>query len=438
MSSVYALEPATLGKVVLHTSVGDLDVELWPKQAPRACRNFVQLCMEGYYDRTIFHRVVKGFMAQGGDPTGTGHGGESIYGAPFRMETHSRLRFSHRGVVAMATPPDQPDGNGSQFFMTFDACEWLNGKHTIFGKITGDTIFNLLKMQDLDVDESERPEHPPIITGVDVLLSPFDDIVPRDKRVREEPTKKVKKKKQKNTTLLSFDEDNADNIASARMVSSHDVIDDATPLKPTANIDNASEPGPERSARKPPVSEPAGELEKLAETQGRGSIVARAASSVKSDLPPDKESELAELRKKVASLKSRAFHVSKQSTTDQAPSASLLSPLEQRRQMYLSRKTASRKQREKETLAKLSKFQQALQTDKTEDKVKASASTVNEDEGDDESGWMRHSLAFNKRPQDFDPMARDVTSYEYVLTDPLGEFQHDAKKRRVAQSAKQK
>lgn len=91
-----------------------------------------------------------------------------------------------------------------------------------------------------------------------------------------------------------------------------------------------------------------------------------------------------------------------------------------------------------ETLAKLSKFQQALQTDKTEDKVKASASTVNEDEGDDESGWMRHSLAFNKRPQDFDPMARDVTSYEYVLTDPLGEFQHDAKKRRVAQSAKQK
>lgn len=99
MSSVYALEPATLGKVVLHTSVGDLDVELWPKQAPRACRNFVQLCMEGYYDRTIFHRVVKGFMAQGGDPTGTGHGGESIYGAPFRMETHSRLRFSHRGFA---------------------------------------------------------------------------------------------------------------------------------------------------------------------------------------------------------------------------------------------------------------------------------------------------------------------------------------------------
>jgi peptidyl-prolyl cis-trans isomerase SDCCAG10 len=71
---VYALEPATNGKVLLKTSVGDIDIELWPKESPKACRNFIQLCLEGYYDNTIFHRIVKDFIVQGGDPTGTGFG----------------------------------------------------------------------------------------------------------------------------------------------------------------------------------------------------------------------------------------------------------------------------------------------------------------------------------------------------------------------------
>ena len=80
MSSVYATEPPTKGKVLLHTSYGDIDIELWPLEAPRAVRNFTQLAMEGYYDNTIFHRIIDKFMIQGGDPTGTGQGGESIYG----------------------------------------------------------------------------------------------------------------------------------------------------------------------------------------------------------------------------------------------------------------------------------------------------------------------------------------------------------------------
>ena len=78
-------------QVLLKTSVGDIDVELWSKETPRTCRNFIQLCLEGYYDRTIFHRVVPDFIAQGGDPTGSGEGGESIYGKPFRV---SVLSFS--------------------------------------------------------------------------------------------------------------------------------------------------------------------------------------------------------------------------------------------------------------------------------------------------------------------------------------------------------
>jgi len=85
---------------------------LWAKECPRACRNFVQLCLEGYYDKTIFHRIIPGFMVQGGDPSGSGEGGESIYGAPFMDEFHSRIKFQHRGMVAMANT-GKPNDNQS-------------------------------------------------------------------------------------------------------------------------------------------------------------------------------------------------------------------------------------------------------------------------------------------------------------------------------------
>ena len=117
MAAVYNLEPPTSGKVVLTTNYGEVDVELWTREAPLACRNFIQLGIEGYYDGTIFHRIIKKFMVQGGDPTGVGDGGESVWGKPFKDEIHSRLKFSHRGLLAMANP-NEPDMNQSQFFLT--------------------------------------------------------------------------------------------------------------------------------------------------------------------------------------------------------------------------------------------------------------------------------------------------------------------------------
>lgn len=85
-------------QVLLVTSVGDIDVELWSKEAPKACRNFVQLCLEGYYDGTVFHRLVHDFIVQGGDPTGTGHGGESVYGKPFSVSKQQR-HMSHLFIM---------------------------------------------------------------------------------------------------------------------------------------------------------------------------------------------------------------------------------------------------------------------------------------------------------------------------------------------------
>lgn len=175
-------------KVLLKTSVGDIDIELWAKETPKTCRNFIQLCLEGYYDNTMFHRVVKGFIAQGGDPNGDGTGGDSIYGEPFKDEFHSRLRFNRRGLVAMANAGK--DDNGSQFFFTLASTPELQNKHTIFGKISGQTLFNMLKLEE-GLIEDERPAYPHKIIKTSVLSNPFSDIEPRTLEKKEESKEKI-------------------------------------------------------------------------------------------------------------------------------------------------------------------------------------------------------------------------------------------------------
>uniref|UniRef100_A0A673Y0F2 Spliceosome-associated protein CWC27 homolog n=1 Tax=Salmo trutta TaxID=8032 RepID=A0A673Y0F2_SALTR len=199
MSNIYIQEPPTNGKVLIKTSAGDIDIELWSKEAPKAARNFVQLCMEGYYDGTPFHRVVPEFIVQGGDPTGSGTGGESIYGRPFKDEFHSRLRFNRRGLVAMANAG--PHDNGSQFFFTLGRADELNNKHTIFGKVTGDTVYNMLRLSEVECDQEERPLNPHKIRTTEVLHSPFDDIIPRErKKSKKDEDKKEGKKSQSKAT----------------------------------------------------------------------------------------------------------------------------------------------------------------------------------------------------------------------------------------------
>ncbi|KAK5241420.1 Peptidyl-prolyl isomerase cwc27, partial [Cryomyces antarcticus] len=112
MSALYNLEPQPTAKVLLETTAGDILLELFAKQTPLASRNFLQLCLDGYYDNTIFHRLVPGFVIQGGDPTGTGSGGESSFdGEPFADEFHSRLKFNRRGLLGMANT-GKSDDNG--------------------------------------------------------------------------------------------------------------------------------------------------------------------------------------------------------------------------------------------------------------------------------------------------------------------------------------
>lgn len=126
---------ATAGKTIaiIKTNMGNIELELFSKETPKTVENFVTLAKKGYYKGIIFHRVIKNFMIQGGDPTGTGTGGQSAWGGKFDDEIVPSLTFDKEGILAMANAG--PGTNGSQFFITLAATPWLNGHHTIFGKV---------------------------------------------------------------------------------------------------------------------------------------------------------------------------------------------------------------------------------------------------------------------------------------------------------------
>ncbi len=119
--------------VSLQTTQGVIVLELFDDVAPLAVENFTTHVKEGYYDGLVFHRIIKNFMIQGGDPTGSGRGGESIWGKPFKDEFKPGLIFDKPGILAMANAG--PGTNGSQFFITTVPTPWLNGHHTIFGTV---------------------------------------------------------------------------------------------------------------------------------------------------------------------------------------------------------------------------------------------------------------------------------------------------------------
>lgn len=176
--------------VDLNTSMGTIKIKLFPEQAPKTVENFLTHAKDGYYDGVIFHRVIQNFMIQGGDPEGTGRGGESIYGEPFEDEISDGL-YNFRGALSMAN--SGPGTNGSQFFIvqlpelpenglpSEDVPEevreeyaanggtpWLDGKHTVFGHVVeGMDIVDAIA--DVEVGEGDRPVDDVIIESIDVI-----------------------------------------------------------------------------------------------------------------------------------------------------------------------------------------------------------------------------------------------------------------------------
>eukprot|EP00903_Cladosiphon_okamuranus_P007868 g7606.t1 len=156
--------------VTLETSLGDIKIEIFCDTVPRTAENFLAHCASGYYDGTKFHRNIKGFMVQGGDPLGTGKGGESIWGGPFPDEFHPDNKHDKRGMVSMASKG--PNTNKSQFFITYTRQPHLNNVYTVFGKVIDG--FEVLDMiEKAPVGKKERPVTDIIIKHVDIHANPI-------------------------------------------------------------------------------------------------------------------------------------------------------------------------------------------------------------------------------------------------------------------------
>ncbi|NPV75332.1 MAG: peptidylprolyl isomerase [Anaerolineae bacterium] len=125
------IDPKKRYTATLKTDLGEIVLDLFADKVPNTVNNFVFLARQGYYNGTIFHRVIKDFMAQGGDPTGTGMGGP---GYRFADEFHPTLKHNQPGVLSMANAG--PGTNGSQFFITHVPTPWLDQKHSVFGQVT--------------------------------------------------------------------------------------------------------------------------------------------------------------------------------------------------------------------------------------------------------------------------------------------------------------
>ncbi len=145
------IDPKKSYSAVLSTDKGDITIQLFADKTPLTVNNFVFLARQGFYDGTIFHRVITDFMAQGGDPTGTGMGGP---GYRFADEFNPSLRHDKPGVFSMANAG--PNTNGSQFFITHIATPWLDNKHTIFGQVSGGMDV-LLSIPDRDPSRRDSP-----------------------------------------------------------------------------------------------------------------------------------------------------------------------------------------------------------------------------------------------------------------------------------------
>jgi cyclophilin family peptidyl-prolyl cis-trans isomerase len=150
-----------MSQATLHTNHGAIAVELFDEDAPKTVENFLKLSRDGFYDGVTFHRIIKDFMIQGGDPEGTGTGGPG-----YTFEDEFNQHKVERGALAMANAG--PNTNGSQFFIvTTEAAPWLDGKHTVFGKVT-DGMDAVDSIEGTETGGQDRPVEPVVIERVEV------------------------------------------------------------------------------------------------------------------------------------------------------------------------------------------------------------------------------------------------------------------------------
>ncbi|KII87131.1 hypothetical protein PLICRDRAFT_55168 [Plicaturopsis crispa FD-325 SS-3] len=435
----------TNGRVIIETTAGEIDIELWGKETPKTCRNFLALAMEGYYDGVIFHRIVPGFLVQTGDRTGTGGGGESFYGEPFEDEIHPRLRFAHRGLVAMANNGTK-NSNDSQFIITLDRADELHGKHTLFGRCIGDTIYNVMKIGEMEIDKNERPVYPPKIKNIRIIENPFDDIVPRitaaEKRAQQRAREDAQKEREeaerrkgakKNVKLLSFgddegaaEEESEPVVFKKKGIVRPDLVDTPLPTVPLPEVvqprvaSTSHEPKPDKPTKKKDKDEV--DITKIREKHAQE----QAAGS---------NARKAEIEKMEASIRKLARRHDGDDDDEPRKKAKGPSALEAELARYakgrgLHSKKGNRRKDEGDVLAALNSFRGKLKgsalgdvtmgdadADEAEEKEKEERPPGEEDPGmevDDDAGFLGHALHF---PKDDGEESRKAER-DYEVIDP--------------------
>lgn len=446
MSNIYVTEPPYSGRVILETNKGDIEIELFAKECPQTCKNFIALALEGYYDNIIWHRLVPDFIIQTGDPTGTGLGGESFYGESFTDEFHQRLRFNRRGLLGMANA-SQPNTNDSQFFLTLANTPELQARHTMFGRISNNTIYNLVNLAESagEIGEDDRPVFPPKLRTIRVLENPFEgEIQLRITKEEREQMKRNKReaakqkmerdnagtaeRKKKNTSLLSFgqEEDIEDDQPFKGPKSSHDLLKNDKRLRKEAAVREqtsiASTSAVERETDEERVEkrrrkEKSNEAQEVDLSGLRDQHLSRTKQSSSAD-------KIAELEASLLGMSRKSSDVERTKDKKGGRGKDLL---QEYRAKY--KKTSSAKKKDEETVSQLLSFQKRLREEskaaKKEKEKALSKDTAAEDvpeelreygasDGEDDADWKKHRFDFGGKALAQDGHDND----EYVTLDP--------------------
>ncbi|GJJ11376.1 hypothetical protein Clacol_005608 [Clathrus columnatus] len=413
----------TKGRVLIVTTAGDIEIELWAKahhyiETPKACRNFIALALEGYYDNVIFHRVISNFLVQTGDRTGTGNGGESFYGEPFEDEIHPRLRFTHRGLVGMANNGEK-DTNDSQFFITLDRADELHDVLKIGQSLT----------------ENDRP---PKIRTVKILENPFDDIVPRitaaekraqqlakEQSIREREEASRKKNIKKNTKLLSFGQDaeaeDEDAIFKKKNIMRPDLIQPDTMSISMPQTIPKSEPSSSRPKESGEASRPKEETKKREADLPTSREKNIKENTSKSDRRKDEIAKMEASIRRIAQKRAAPDSESEEETDQMKKQGVSLLQAEiskyKTRTVERDREGKKKRKDESDMLAILNSFKGKLQTVQSDGELEdvngeEEDATEEGQEIDNDRSWLSHRLHFPK--DDTAEIERAHRDYEVI------------------------
>lgn len=408
MSRVYSTEPQTSGRVIFETTHGPIEIHLWCRECPATTKIFLQLCLDGFYEKMLFHRIVPNFLIQTG---ALRHGNqEALPEKEFEAyrsklnseealsrrsyELNSRIRFNHRGQVAMALEVDDESNDDAaslqpQFFITLDEASFLDGKHVVFGTVSGPTVFNALRIGKTDVDEetnqpTEISEAPRIERVKIVENDIHTDIVPTEnvpwRVVKKEAKKKKKRKGVKNVNVLSFgNEFGEESLDVGGMKSSHDLIESKTLSK------EVDEEVKQAADKREKVDSKRKQKEESPETKvdDSSSSLSKIDKAVKKDTAREKSERenkpiLDETGSKTETQKKETLK------KDKVKKPSLV---EARRAKYAKGQAKNKRKREEDTMTKLMAFQKKI--------VVKQGGNVNADQGQSDSGLKEKSVGYN-------------------------------------------